>query len=213
MICQRPFSNFCSDLLLSYLIFSEQCFFKSVLSSFESLFLQTNWKAFFQFLLCTKLLSSRIKLITFVTGLITDWKIHRIGIVNTEISKQGNKINTLPSTGIQFLIWPSAVSLELFKIFSWLLLPCIIFYQIEWRQNYFNFHVFWLNFYQAQVHILLLLPMRFLATSVLFCVFGRSNVFMNKVHFVVQDNPYSLLLLNESVNVHIQPLLLNVCLV
>lgn len=73
------------------------------------------WKAFFQFLLCVKLspASYRIKLITLVAELINDWKMCPIRTVNIEISKPGDKNNTLPSTGIQFLTCPSAVSLEL----------------------------------------------------------------------------------------------------
>jgi len=39
-----------------------------------------------------------------MAGLITDWKIHHIGIFSTEISKPDDKINTLSSSGIQFLI-------------------------------------------------------------------------------------------------------------
>lgn len=88
----------------------------------------------------------RIKVITFVSRLLTAWKIHHLGIASTEISKSGDKINTLLSTGIQFLIWPAAVSPDLFKIFFWLVLSCTTFCQMKWRQKCLDFRIFWLNF-------------------------------------------------------------------
>lgn len=152
--------------------------------SLESLFVQTNWKTFFVFsvfaLHQTFSSTCRIKVMTFVSRLLTAWKIiwkYHLGIANTEISKPGDKSSTLLSTGIQFLIWPAAVSLDLFKIFSWLVIPCTTFCQIKWRQQCLDFLFFfgW-TFYLTQNHILLLFfPHRFLTTSYFLSNFSKKE--------------------------------------
>lgn len=190
--------------------------------SLESLFVQTNWKTFFVFSVFAlhQTFSSmcRIKVMTFVSWLLTAWKIiwkYHLGIANTEISKPGDKSSTLLSTGIQFLIWPAAVSLDLFKIFSWLVIPCTTFCQIKWRQQCLDFHFFLaeLSTWHRIIFFSFFSPTDFQQLVIFFRIFQRSNIFVNKMQFSSGSSEFSLTSYQILPTYIFKPLTLNVCLV
>lgn len=96
LIFQGPFNFFFSDLLLHYLIFSELCFYDHVVLN-DFLYKQTERRSFSFCFAQTLSSTCRIKVMTFVSGLLTAWKIYHLGIASTEISKPGDKISTLLS--------------------------------------------------------------------------------------------------------------------
>lgn len=109
LIFQRPFNNFFSVTYFCVTWFSQNYVFK-IMFSWKPFRTNKLKEALLGFALYQMFSSTcRIKVITFLSGLLATWKIYYLGIANTEISKPGDKINTLLSTGIQSLIWPAAV--------------------------------------------------------------------------------------------------------